>query len=98
MEQFVSVIKKLDERSGEKDGRKWKRATYLGELIGGGYSEKKFIAFEVVDGDKNRIASFDAYVGAGVGTLSFTVEARQIVDKAGKERWFTNVFGWMFRK
>lgn len=86
MEINVMLERKVDERSGNKDGRAWKIGKYLATIVSEKMDEK--IVFEVADGDNHRVEVWDALCGK-VCKVYFTVRA-----KLYESRWFNEVRGW----
>lgn len=87
MELIMKLERKLEEREGEKDGRKWKAASFLASTVN--TPETKYIAFDVMDSDKGRIAEVEAVCGK-VCKLEFSIEANE--NQNG--RWFNKVKLW----
>ena len=85
----MKLERKLEVKEGEKEGRKWKIATFLASTVN--TPETKYIAFEVSDGDRGRIAEIEAVCGK-VCKLDFGVEANESSKEPG--RWFNKVRLW----
>lgn len=89
MTDVFKLEQKLDERSGEKDGRYWKAASYLATT----YDQRpENVVFDVTDGDQHRVAQFDSLVGRKV-EIVWGISARMYNGK-----WFNKVQAWTIRE
>ena len=89
MNLVMKLERKLNERSGNKDGREWKAATFLASTIN--TPETGYIVFDVMDGEKGRVAEIEQHCGK-VCELEFGIEGKESSKEPGK--WFNTVRLW----
>ena len=81
------LLQKLNEREGvsQRNGQPWKNAEFLLEVPG---QYPKHVNFTVRDGQTNRIARFESFMGKMV-TVSFDIDAHEY-----EGRWFNDIEAW----
>lgn len=87
MEIKGQLMQKLSEREGDSAQGHWKVAEYLIQPDGNPQWVKP-IMMEVFDGQTNKVAKFDDYIGQQV-TIQFDIEAREY-----NGRWYNKVRAW----